>query len=83
MDAAIAAAVESARQCRTKDGPTGEARVQVTFAATGDVVYTEVENEPFAGTPVGDCIARKLRNAHVPPWRGASETREARVRVGE
>jgi hypothetical protein len=83
MDAAIAAASESARQCRVKDGPTGEARVRVSFAATGDVVYTEVENEPFAGTAVGDCIARKFRNAHVPPWTGPSKTRSTTVRVGE
>ena len=83
VDAAIAAAAESARRCQAKDGPTGEARVRVTFAATGDVVYTEVENEPFAGTAVGDCIARKLRNAHVPPWKGPSETRTARVPVGD
>jgi hypothetical protein len=80
LDAAIAAASESARRCREKDGPAGEARVRVTFAATGDVVYTEVENEPFAGTPVADCIARKFRNAHVPPWNGGPESRSASVR---
>ena len=83
MDAAIAAASGSARQCWARGGPTGEARVKVTFAATGTWVYIEVENDPFAGTAVGDCIARKFRNAHVPPWKGASESRSARVRVGE
>jgi hypothetical protein len=83
VDAAIAAAAESARGCRVEGGPTGEARVRVTFAATGDVVYTEVENEPFAGTATGDCIARKFRNAHVPPWKGPPESRSAPVRVGE
>jgi hypothetical protein len=83
VDAAISAAVESARQCRVEGGPSGEARVRVTFAATGDVVYTEVENAPFAGTALGDCIARKFRNAHVPPWKGPSESRAATVRLGE
>jgi hypothetical protein len=83
LDAAITAATESARQCPNQGGPAGEARVKVTFAATGDVVYSEVENEPFAGTAVGDCIARKFRNAHVPPWSGPAESRSAKVRVGE
>ena len=69
-EAALAAAVESARQC----GATGEARLRVTFATTGDVVYAEAEGEGFAGTAAGACVARKLRNAHVPAFTGEARS---------
>jgi hypothetical protein len=64
-------------------GPAGEARVRVTFAGTGDVVYAEVEDEPFADGPVGACIARKIRNAGVPPFAGDPRSLTATVRLGE
>lgn len=69
-EAALAAAADSARGC----GAQGEVRVRVTFATTGDVVYAEVEGEPFAGTAAGDCVARKLRNAHVPAFAGGARS---------
>ena len=52
-------------------------------ATTGDVVYAEVLGEPFSGGPVGDCVARKLRNAHLPPFSGEARTLETVVRLGE
>ncbi len=64
-EAALAAAASSARACRTEGGPTGEARVKVTFATTGDVVYSEAEGAPFAGSPTGECLARKFKNARA------------------
>jgi hypothetical protein len=82
-DAALSAAAESARRCRVAGGPTGEARVKVTFAGTGDVVYTEVVNDPFAGTPAGECVARKFKNARVPAFSGASRSVETAVRIEE
>jgi hypothetical protein len=82
-DAALAAAAESARRCRSPGGPTGEARVKVTFAATGDVVYSEVESEPFAGSPAGECIARKFRNARVPPFAGEARSLTTTVRLSD
>jgi hypothetical protein len=82
-EAALAAATESARACGAKGGPTGEARVKVTFATTGDVVYSEAEGPPFAGSPAGECIARKFRNARVPPFSGAARSLTATVPIGE
>jgi hypothetical protein len=82
-EAALAAAAESARRCRTAGGPTGEARVRVTFATTGDVVYSEVDGEPFAGSAAGECIARKFRNARVPPFVGAARSLATTVRLDE
>ncbi len=82
-DAALAAAAESARRCRAAGGAAGEARVKVTFAGTGDVVYAEVLSDPVAGTPVGECVARKFRNARVPAFSGAARSVETTVRVEE
>jgi hypothetical protein len=82
-EAALAAAAESARSCHRAGGPTGEARVKVTFATTGDVVYAEVEGEPFAGSVTAECVARKFRNAHVPPYTGAPRSFTATVRIDE
>lgn len=81
--AALAAAAESARACRDRGGPTGEARVRVTFAPTGDVVYSEVADAPIAGSAAGECVARKFRNARVPPFRGEARTLGAAVRLGD
>ena len=80
-DAALAAAAESARRCRAAGAAAGEARVKVTFAGTGDVVYAEVLSDPVAGTPVGECVARKFRNARVPAFSGAAKSVETTVRV--
>ena len=57
--------------------------MKVTFAVTGDVVYAEVDGAPFAGTPAGECIARKFRNARVPPFAGEARSLTATVRVEE
>jgi hypothetical protein len=82
-EAALAAAAESARACRKADAPKGDARVKVTFATTGDVVYAEVEGEAYGGTPTGDCVARKFRNAHVPPFAGEARSLSTTVRLLE
>ncbi|APR75299.1 sodium:dicarboxylate symporter [Minicystis rosea] len=73
-DAALAAAAESARRCLPAGSRGGDARVRVTFAPSGDVVYAEVEGDAFTGTPAGACFASKLRNAHVPPFAGAARS---------
>jgi len=80
-EAALAAAAESARRCRSAGAPAGEAQVKVTFAVTGDVVYSEVLGEPFAGTRAGECVARKFRNARVPPFAGEARSLTATVRL--
>jgi hypothetical protein len=81
--AALAAAAESARASCGRGSPAGEARVKVTFATTGDVVYAEVPDAPFEGSATGECVARKFRNARVPPFSGPARTLEAAVRIGD
>lgn len=80
-DAAIAAVEERARECIAADAPRGEARLRVTFAPTGDVVYAELVGAPFEGTPAGACIAAKARNAHVPAFAGAARTLTKTLRL--
>jgi hypothetical protein len=46
---------------------TGLATVDVTFANTGQV-NTAVVRLPFAGTPIGSCIARVVRSARIPTF---------------
>ena len=48
-------------------GEHGVATVQVTIAASGHVSNAVVSG-PFAGTPVGSCIARAVRTATVSPF---------------
>jgi hypothetical protein len=79
--AALSAAAESAKTCRKPEDRSGAARVKVTFATTGDVVYAEVEGEPFATTPIGECVARKFRNARVPPFAGEPRSTTIAVRL--
>jgi hypothetical protein len=81
--AALAAASESARASCPPGGPGGEARVKVTFATSGDVVYAEVVGGPFSSRPAGECVARRFRNAHLPPFSGEARTLSAVVRLGE
>lgn len=69
--AALSAAADTARACKEDGGPTGDAKVEVTFAPSGDVTSAEVEGPPFAGTPVGGCVASAFRGARVPPFQGA------------
>lgn len=76
-DAALAAlggAASAAARCRSNEGPFGSARVAVTFSPAGMVTTANVEGAPFAGTPVGSCIARAFRSARVSPFSGGSVT---------
>ena len=53
------------RSCGTGSG--GTATVTVVFNSQGRVNTANVA-PPFAGTPVGSCIARAVRDAHLPPF---------------
>lgn len=53
------------RACGTGSG--GTATVTVVFVSDGHVATANVA-DPFAGTPVGSCIARAVRGARVPPF---------------
>ena len=62
---------EAARQfgaCKKPDGPTGPGSVAVTFKNDGKVGEVKFERGPYEGTPVGDCIAARLRKLEVRPW---------------
>lgn len=69
--AALSAAADSARACKADEGPTGRGKIQVTFAPSGSVTSAVVEGPPFAGTPVGGCVASAFTSARVPPFDGA------------
>ncbi len=68
---ALSAAAGRAKGCKTADGPTGSASVRVVFAPSGNVTSANVQGPPFAGTPVGGCIASAFRGASVPPVDGS------------
>ncbi len=68
---ALSAAAGRAKGCKTADGPTGSASVRVVFAPSGNVTSANVQGPPFAGTPVGGCIASAFRGASVPPFDGS------------
>lgn len=53
------------RACGTGQG--GTATVTVVFNSQGNVNTANVA-PPAAGTPVGSCVARAVRGAHLPPF---------------
>ncbi|HEU4405563.1 MAG TPA: zinc-ribbon domain-containing protein [Polyangiaceae bacterium] len=68
--AALSSASGGVSACKKADGPSGLGRVAVTFAPSGVVSSAVVEGPPFAGTPVGACVAGKFRAAKVPAFAG-------------
>ncbi len=72
--AALGSAAASAGSCKKPGGPTGAGKVQVTFAPSGRVTSATVNGPPFAGTPVGGCVASMFRRAKVPPFNGSPVT---------
>lgn len=67
---AIDQAAALAQRCKRADDPEGVAVVVVTFAPSGRTTTATVSGEPFAGTPIGSCIAARFRAASVPPYSG-------------
>ena len=57
--------------CKKGDGPTGSGHIQITFGPDGSVQTAVVDAPPYAGTPVGGCIAGKFRGARVPAFSGS------------
>ncbi|AKT36559.1 zinc-ribbon domain-containing protein [Chondromyces crocatus] len=68
---ALGSAAGAAKSCKKPDGPTGTGKVKVTFAPSGNVTSAQVQGAPYAGTPVGGCVAATFRAARVPPFSGA------------
>lgn len=71
--AAMNGAAGAAKGCKKADGPTGSAKVQVTFAPSGKATQATV-GAPFAGTAVGSCIASAFKGLSVPKFSGAAVT---------
>jgi hypothetical protein len=69
----LSSAASAAMACKRPDGPTGSGTATVTFSPDGPVKSVSV-SAPFAGTPVGQCVANAFRGAHVPPFSGSSFT---------
>jgi predicted Zn finger-like uncharacterized protein len=67
---ALTQAASNAQACKKPDGPTGSGKVQVTFAPSGRVTSANVTGGPFAGTPVGGCVASAFRRARIPAFTG-------------
>ena len=69
--AALGAAAGAARRCKRPGGPTGSARVDVSFAPSGRVSSVRIGG-PFEGTPVGKCIRAAFSGISVPPFQGST-----------
>ena len=67
---ALTQAAGNAQGCKKPGGPTGTGKVQVTFAPSGRVTSANVNGAPFAGTPVGGCVASAFRRARIPAFTG-------------
>jgi hypothetical protein len=67
---ALAQAAERAKGCHVAGGPTGNVRVAVNFAPSGDVTGASVQGAAFSNTVEGECIAAKFRALHIPAFTG-------------
>jgi predicted Zn finger-like uncharacterized protein len=67
---ALTQAAANAGSCAKPGGPTGSGKAQVTFAPSGRVTSANVATPPFAGTPVGGCVAGVFRRARIPAFSG-------------
>jgi hypothetical protein len=70
----LSAAASAAQACKKSDGPTGQGRIAVTYGNNGQATTANLEGPPFAGTPVGGCVAARFRGTHVPAFAGAPIT---------
>ncbi len=62
------------RACRSLGPPPApEGQASVTFALSGRVKSVSV-SQPFAGTPLGNCIKSTFKDAHAAPFHGDPTT---------
>ncbi|MGO8992200.1 MAG: hypothetical protein ACLQVI_02650 [Polyangiaceae bacterium] len=67
---AVALGLVKVSECRSPDGPTGSGHLKITFDPSGTVLLAVIDQPPFMGTAVGECIADKFRGVRVPPFAG-------------
>jgi len=68
--AVLGLAASRAPSCKRPDGPTGAAKVYVTFDPSGTVVNANVLGAPIAGSAVAQCVVNLFRRVKVPPFSG-------------
>lgn len=71
---ALAVAASQTSICKKPDGPTGQGKVQVTFAPSGRATTANIVSGPFGGTAVGGCVSGVFKRAKVPAFSGDSVT---------
>ncbi len=76
------ASASRAAGCRKPSGPSGSGRATITFGNDGSARGVVV-SAPFAGTPVGSCVAAAFRGIHVPPFTGSPVTLPWSFRIAE
>ncbi|MFO0658566.1 MAG: hypothetical protein U0165_01845 [Polyangiaceae bacterium] len=81
VQSALSSAVGAASGCNDASGPSGVARVSITFAPSGRVTQAVIDGPPFSGTLIGSCIASKFRSASVPAFRGSPVTVKQTVTI--
>jgi predicted Zn finger-like uncharacterized protein len=67
---ALSVAAAQTSICKKPDGPTGQGKVQVTFAPSGRATTANIVSGPFGGTAVGGCVSGVFKRAKVPPFTG-------------
>lgn len=78
---ALTAAAVGARRCRRVGDPNGLARVEVTFAPSGQVTRTRIKGQRFSGTSTAKCINTRMQKVEVPAFEGDSVTIVTTVNV--
>lgn len=76
-------AARSAETCAgvvTEAGPSGTAKVHLTFGNDGHVSASDVD-APFKDTATGKCVLRAMSAVIVPPFAGDAVTRDWDVEV--
>jgi len=78
----LTASASRASACRKPSGPSGSGRATITFGNDGSARGVVI-SAPFAGTPVGSCVAAAFRGIHVPPFTGSPVTLPWSFRIAE
>jgi hypothetical protein len=75
--------------CKTPDAPRGRGHVRLTVQEDGRVTDAIADAPPFAGTPVGACIAQRYAQVKIasfannPVWLRHPERTKGQLRVGK
>lgn len=80
-NSALNEAAAISKSCRRTGDPAGTAQVVITFASSGRVTRSMVSGSPYAGTPLGGCIAQRFRAATIPAFSGESVTLNRTVTI--